>query len=78
MVTVINLDAKRGDSGALSSDFPLNRMETHMVLRGWRHQQQRARSSISSYHNWWASTSMSIPASKVARVERSVEDLTRR
>lgn len=77
MVTVINLDAQHGDSGALSSGFPLNRMETHMVLSGWRCQEQRAGSSVSSLHRWWASTSMSPPASKVARVEKSVEDLTR-
>lgn len=36
MVTVINLDAQHGDSGSLFSGFPLNRMETHMALRGWR------------------------------------------
>lgn len=77
MVTVINLDAQHGDSGALSAGFPLNRMETHMVLSGWGHQQQRAGSSISSCHRWWAITSSSLPASKVARVKRSVEDLTR-
>lgn len=38
--------------------------------------QQRAGSSISSCRGWWAGNSMSIPASKVARVERCVEDLT--
>lgn len=77
MVTVINLDAQHGDSGALSSGFPLNRMETHIVLSGWRRQEQRAGSSVSSLHSWWTSISMSPPASKVARVEKSVEDLTR-